>query len=112
MKVFLINPDYLLYPFPPLGLAYLAGYIRKYSPHVDIRKLDQISEKSVLEKINREKPDIIGFSSTSPHHWKVKKLALKIKKDYGGILVLGGIHVTNSPTTIVNSPFDIGVLGE
>ncbi|MFA4952603.1 MAG: radical SAM protein [Candidatus Pacearchaeota archaeon] len=113
MKVFLINPDYLLYPFPPLGLAYIAGYIKKYIPKADIKILDQIPKERIIERILNEKPDVIGFSSTSPHHWKVKKLAVEIKKFYSkGIFVLGGIHVTNCPTTIENSPFDIGVLGE
>jgi len=112
MKVILINPDYLLYPFPPLGLAYLVSYLRKYSSNVDIILLDQISEKDMLKRIRLEKPDIVGFSSTSPHHWKVKKIALKVKKICSSLLILGGIHVTNYPKTIENSPFDIGVLGE
>jgi len=113
MKVVLVNPDYLLYPFPPLGLVYVAGYIKKYLPEIDIRILDQIPKEEIIKIIINEKPEIIGFSSTSPHHWKVKKLATEIKEAYPkGIFVLGGIHVTNCPTTVKNSPFDIGVLGE
>ena len=113
MKVFLINPDYILYPFPPLGMVYVAGYIKKYLPKVDIKILDQIPKEKIIETITRERPDVIGFSSTSPHHWKVKELAIGIREAYSdGIFVLGGIHVTNCPTTIKNSPFDVGVLGE
>lgn len=113
MRVFLVNPDYLLYPFPPLGMVYVAGYIKKYLPKIDIRILDQIPREEIIKKIIEERPEIIGFSSTSPHHWKVKRLAAEIKKSYPrGIFVLGGIHVTNCPSTIRNSPFDVGVLGE
>jgi len=112
MKVFLVNPDYLLYPFPPLGLAYIAGYARKHIPGLEIKILDQFPEKEIINLIKKEKPEIIGFSSTSPHHYKVRKLAEKFKKISSAIFVLGGIHVTNCPWTIKNSPFDVGIRGE
>lgn len=112
MKVFLVNSDYLIYPYPPLGLAYVARYIEKYMPSVDIEILDQISEKEILEKIEKENPDVVGFSSTSSHYWKVVKFAKKVRSMCDSILVLGGIHVTNCPKTLENSPFNIGVIGE
>src|SRR3989344_457121 len=112
MKIFLINSDYLIYPFPPLGLSYLAAYVEKYLPEVDIEILDQVPEKKILKRIEKEHPDIIGFSSTSSHHWKVAKMARKVRKICNSILVLGGIHITNYPKTFDNSPFDAGVLGE
>lgn len=112
IKIFLINPDYLIYPFPPLGLAYLAAYVEKYLPHVEIKILDQLPEEKIIEKIKNEHPDIIGFSSTSSHHWKVAELARKVRSVCNSILVLGGIHITNYPKTFEKSPFDIGVLGE
>jgi len=51
MKIFLINSDYLIYPFPPLGLSYLAAYVEKYLPEVDIEILDQVPEKKILKRI-------------------------------------------------------------
>ncbi len=112
MKVFLINPDYMIYPFPPLGLCYLASYVKKYLPYVDIKILDQLNSAEIIRKIKKEKPLIIGLSSTSPHHWKVKKLAMEIKKHSKAVLVLGGIHVTNLQSSFEKSPFDIGIIGE
>ena len=112
MKVFLINPDYMLYPFPPIGLCYISGYARKYIPNLDIRIIDQYPEEKILGLIKKENPEIIGLASTSPHHYKVKDLATKIKKVSNGILVLGGIHITNCPQSFDKSPFDIAIRGE
>ena len=112
MKIFLINPDYMMYPDPPLGLCYIAGYIRKYLPSVEIRILDQLPEDKIIREITKHKPNVIGFSSASQNYYRVKSLAERIKKVSSSLLVIGGIHVTNLPSSFEISPFDIGILGE
>ena len=112
MKVYLINPDYMVYPDPPLALCYLASYARKYNPHITIQILDQLPEDKILEKIKKDNPDIIGLSSASQNYYKVKKIAEQIKSISNSILIIGGIHVTNLPNSFDNSPFDLGIIGE
>lgn len=110
MKILLINPDYMLYSDPPLGLAYLAAYIRKRGFQVKI--LDQLNEKEILEQINKINPSVIGLPAVTQNYYYVKNLAKKIKKISNALLVLGGVHITTSPNSFENSGFDIAIRGE
>jgi len=112
INLVLINPDYMLYSNPPLGLAYLAAYLKKNCDFVDITILDQIDEKGILNQLKKINPDLIGLNAVSLNFLKVKELAAKIKEQNKGLLVLGGIHLTNSPSSFDNSPFDLGIIGE
>lgn len=113
MKLYLINPDYMLYGDPPLGLAYLTAYLKKNCSQVDVQVLDQLNEKEIISKLDKEKPELIGFTAVSVNYYFVKKLAKKIKNKFpNSILILGGVHITTSPESFENSPFDIAVRGE
>lgn len=113
MKVYLINPDYMLYSHPPLGLAYLASYINKNYPSAEIKILDQISKKQILKKIKKDKPDIVGITAVSENWVLVKEMAKEIKLELENTkLIIGGVHVTTQPSCFENSVFDYGVLGE
>lgn len=112
MKVILINPDFMMYSNPPLGLAYLAAYAKKQIPDLDIKIYDQIPLHLILQKIKKEKPDIIGLPAVSLNFYKVKKMAEEIKKISKALLVLGGRHITTMPQSFEKTAFDIAVLGE
>lgn len=112
IKLVLINPDYMLYSNPPLGLAYLAAYIRKNCDFVDIKILDQLTEKEILAKIDKINPDIIGINAVSLSFLKVKNLSRRIKQKSNALFIIGGIHLTTSPKSFDDSPFDLGVIGE
>ena len=113
MKFFLINPDYMLYGDPQIGLAYLAAYLKKHCSFVKMNILDQLKPEKILEKIQKTKPEIIGFTAVSLNYAQVKKLAIKIKKiSPASILLIGGVHITTSPESFNASPFDIAVRGE
>ncbi len=112
MKVVLINPDFMMYANPPLGLAYLAAYAKKQIPDLDIKIYDQIPLHLILQKIKKEKPDIIGLPAVSLNFYKVKKIAEEIKKISKALLVLGGRHITTMPQSFEKTAFDVAVLGE
>lgn len=112
MKIILINPDYMLYANPPLGLAYLAGYVRKILPHIDIEIYDQIPFSKMLKKIKKDKPDVIGLSAVALNFYKVKKMANEIKGVSKALLVIGGRHITTMPESFKNTAFDVAILGE
>ena len=113
MKLFLINPNYMLYGDPPLGLICLASYLREKCKFLKIRILDQIPLKKIIKIIKKEKPEIIGLTSVSLDYYIVKKLARQIKKiSPDSILILGGVHITTAPECFEDSPFDIAVRGE
>lgn len=113
MKVFLINPDYMIYGDPPLGLAYLAAYIREKCSFAKVKILDQISEKEILNIVKREQPEIIGLTSVSGNYYYVKILAKKIGLvSPKSLRVIGGVHITTQPEAFKDSPFQIAVRGE
>jgi len=110
MDILLINPDYMLYANPPLGLAYLGAYIRKKGFKVDI--LDQLNEEEILKNIKETRPKIIGITAVSENYYRVKNLGEKIKKISDSLLIIGGVHITTSPDSFENSPFDLAIKGE
>lgn len=113
MNLTLINPDYRMYGDPPLGLAYLAAYIREKSNKTNVRILDQLNDSEIIKKLKKEPSEIVGISAVSSNYYKAKILAKKIKKILPNItLILGGVHITTFPNSFKNSPFDLAVRGE
>jgi radical SAM superfamily enzyme YgiQ (UPF0313 family) len=89
---------------PPLGLMYLAGYLRKYRPGKDNIKIFDLSvqkEDYVFEKLKDD--DIIGLSCTNRDGLYLKKIIENVRKiNKGGSIVLGGPIVSSS----LNELFD------
>jgi len=114
LGVVLINPDYMIYADPPIGLCYLASYIREKNKNdFDVKILDQLSHLNIEKEIKKSKPEIIGFTAVSLNYYRVRELAKRIKKiSPDSILVIGGIHITLSPNSFENSPFHTAVRGE
>ncbi|MBC7112678.1 MAG: radical SAM protein [Candidatus Methanomethyliales bacterium] len=126
MKVVLVNPPTtapletvatLGLKAPPLGLAYVAAAVRKEGHDVSIidsPALD-ISHHKLGEILQRESPDVIGVTSTTPTIYDAMK-AVTIAKDFcpDSITVLGGCHITSLPedTLAECKSLDIGVIGE
>jgi radical SAM superfamily enzyme YgiQ (UPF0313 family) len=108
MKLALVNLN-MTVPDPPLGLAYLAAYLKKYS---DISDIVIIDKEDKIKGIKREKPDIIGIGAMTYEFPEAKLLAEEIKKKFDIPIILGGHHITLMPNHFLNPPFDVVVLGE
>lgn len=108
MKLALVNLN-MDVPDPPLGLAYLAAYVRKYS---DIDKIVIIDKEDQLKAIKREKPDVIGIGSMTYEFPQAKNLAKQIKENFNIPVIIGGHHITLMPNHFINSIFDVGVISE
>ncbi|MGC8936285.1 MAG: B12-binding domain-containing radical SAM protein [Candidatus Methanomethylicaceae archaeon] len=126
MKVVLVNPpttasletiSTIGLKAPPLGLAYVAAAIRKEGYDVSIidsTALD-ISHHKLAEILQRERPDVIGVTSTTPTIYDAMKsvtLAKEVCPD--SITVMGGCHITSLPeeTMAECEALDVGVIGE
>jgi len=114
IRIVLINPPYFYFPYnkklysnyrvPPLGIAYLAGAIRKAFPEkVEIIVRDDLNKGNAIisdykQKIIAMDPDIVGFSvNTGTVHW-VKTVAAAIREQSPKIqLIMGGVHATLLP---------------
>lgn len=102
--------------YPPLNLAYLAGYLENQG--YEIKIVDSNTERDIKEKISRiitnKKPVLIGFTSTSPLFYNTRTIANFVKEQYQNIpTVLGGIHATLMPELMnEDQSFDFLVFGE
>lgn len=108
MKVALLEASTLdreRHIFYPLGLACLAGYLKKSQPDVEV----YIS--SDLDEFRERGADLAGISATSPAYQVAIRLAEKIKKDHNIPVILGGAHISTFPESLDPS-FDAAVIGE
>ena len=136
MKILLVNPPFN-YQTPwlqitePLGLLYLASYIRKYSGHEvsildciaggQIRKLSRNSYyygmpySQIIEQIRILKPDVIGLSCMfSRKKDSFMECSGLIHKTFPEIpLVAGGTYPSLFPREVLNSGiFNYCIIGE
>lgn len=101
----------------PLGIAYIASYVRERGYSVDIVNLrlwgDEWEQK-LKNKIISEKPRYIGLSCVTPLIEKCRAVASYIKSINKDIkIIIGGPHPTVLPEeTAKLDEFDIVVMGE
>ncbi len=89
-----------------LGIASLSGYLKKHGHYTSLVYYKRQKDfKYVLEKIEREKPDIICFYSTSVGFHTVSFLSEAIRQKFPAILqIYGGIHAILQPDSIYSIP--------
>jgi radical SAM superfamily enzyme YgiQ (UPF0313 family) len=94
---------------PPLGLAYLASYLRKYGNFTNIVIIDK---EDPIAALRREKPDLVGISAMTYEFPRAKKFAQEVKRTLGIPVILGGHHISLMPSHFDGSAFDVAVIGE
>lgn len=94
---------------PPLGLAYLAAYARKYGSFGDFIIVDAEDPLSVIRS---DKPDIVGIGPLTGQYSEANLLAGRIKSEMGVPILIGGHHISALPQHLASSHFDIAVIGE
>lgn len=114
MRVLLLNPkskalDAL--PIPPLGILYLASYIRE-NGFKDIRVIDDNRERLPVYELAEAilGSDVIGLTGTTSQFPNAVELS-KIARKYNKLTVYGGSHATALPQESAKY-FDIVVRGE
>ncbi|MGB6064613.1 MAG: radical SAM protein [Desulfomonilaceae bacterium] len=136
MRLLLVNPP-VTYQTPwmqitePLGLLYLASYVRKFSSH-EVGILDSLADKRVqkinhnlywygltAEKISEEidtfQPDVIGITCMfSKKKDDFLRLARDIRHRFPGVtLIAGGTYPSLFPEEVIKSGLiDYCVIGE
>ena len=102
--------------WPPLGILYLAGYVREKYPQAEINIVDgcRIGYDNTLAEITRFHPDILGISFYTMVAHGAFKVAQFCKQTLPGTLVvMGGPHATALPQdTLRQSQADLVVVGE
>ena len=102
---------------PPLGLAYIAASLEEEDIEVEI--IDamalNLSFESLIERIHKAAPDIIGLSALTATFNRCLKIATGVKKLLPKtLIVLGGTHASLFPEDILKQSraVDIVVIGE
>ncbi len=102
----------------PLGLMYVAAYVRKYVPNVHVKILDcemeGLSYEQIEARLREEKPDMVTFTVPTPTVTicqKISDIAKKVNPNC--IVVWGGLHPTVFPKECVSyASVDFAVVGE
>lgn len=101
---------------PPLGLCYLAAALKRAGHQALVLDCEAqgLNLTSILEIIQRGKPDLIGITATSPELNNAVAIAAGLKSSLATPIVLGGVHVTifNEQVLADHPCFDFGVVGE
>lgn len=133
MKILLINPPRFdivkwtandweldlgdISSFPPLGLMYIASYIKKHTDH-DTKIIDAVAERLSYEALGKilsdYKPDVAGISSFTYTFYDALKTARLIKElSPSAHISIGGPHTSLFPEeTMTHEEFDSLVIGD
>lgn len=125
MKLALISPPQLFahqttrarnaYIFP-LGLGYIAAYLRRAGHKVRIFDAESCagSPELLWKNLAEFGPDLLGISSVTPNFASGRQLAMEAKRRLGCLVVMGGPHVTALPRSSLESVtgLDAVILGE
>lgn len=112
-KLLLVHPLFLAHnpeeqalksPYFPLGLLYLAGYVREQGHEVAIFDGTYEEDLSVFQDVlEREQPDLVGISVVLPIRDMALALA-QMAKDWGVVVVVGGPDPTKDPLSYLEHP--------
>ena len=102
---------------PPLGLLYLAGYLREHSEHqVEVidAQVEELSYPDLKEQITAARPDLVGLTAMTFTLLDVLETARLVKEAYPGVpVVVGGVHAFLYPIETVNlTNIDYVISGE
>ena len=119
MKILLVKvPSDIHVILPPIGLGYLAAYLKSKIKDAEVIILDCLKEKydhkKFSEYIQTNKPDLVGMTAFTLEIESALKCCEEIKNiDKNIITVIGGPHASNSPEQVLcNKNVDFIFRGE
>lgn len=115
MKIGLIQPSRNSGIGIPVGLGYIASYLKQYQNDIYCSLLDTgISSHKEIHRFLNNKADVIGISSTYRTFNEPRYLAKEIKQQSSNtFIVIGGPHVSIMYDKVLEeSSFDFAVYGE
>jgi len=106
MKLLFIQSD----PFAWVGKMSISAVLKQAGHECEI--LIEPAEKNLIRAVEKEKPDIVGFSAmTGNYNWFLEK-AKEIKEKLGLTIIFGGPHATYFPEIINDKNVDVVCMGE
>ena len=100
---------------PPLGLAYLASYLEKYTSFkvelIDVQ-VESVSIEEMALRLKKINPFAIGISVTSFSLFYTYTLIQKIRALMDVNIIIGGPHVSSDPKSVFELGANYGIVGE
>ena len=117
IKILLFQPNYDAHVVhPPLGLGYLASFLRTKKHKVSIfdGTLNNASIDDFVSVIDELHPELVGISVLTRGHNQVKEIIKATRKRFKKLpVVIGGTQVSAAPKEVlVDLGADFGVVGE
>jgi radical SAM superfamily enzyme YgiQ (UPF0313 family) len=126
MRILLVNPPYDIkrymgglakvgWVFPPVGLLYIAAYVRAHDPALEVRIYDSQVETADFQEYLRDfAPDLVGITCQSALVYSTLEAARLVKEQRRDTLVVvGGVHASIRPADLLESTdIDLVVRGE
>ncbi|NVM54538.1 MAG: cobalamin B12-binding domain-containing protein [Candidatus Helarchaeota archaeon] len=104
-----INPNKL----EPLGIEYIGACVQNSGYDVEIFSDSFDNIQNIVEKIKKDKVNVVGISTFTHSYKKGLEIAKKIKKSNEGVkIVFGGVHASSCPEIIRDDAIDYVVAGE
>jgi len=122
LKVTFVYPDFFQYPdgtFIPegriyLGIAYLSAALKQAGHETSLVHVVEPPERErLVERITSERPDLIGFSSTTHMFRHVARMAQWLNEELDVPVACGGVHSTIATEEVIGAPgIDFACVGE
>ncbi len=102
---------------PPLGIMYLAAYLREKMPcEVQLinQKIENLSRDRIVKMAGEYGPDVIGLSALTPTSFGLRPMTRALRERLPDALqILGGPHVSAfKEMALADSAADVAVSGE
>ncbi|MBS3057917.1 MAG: cobalamin-dependent protein [Candidatus Diapherotrites archaeon] len=99
---------------PPLGVGYLASYLRENGMEVGLLDYNFSTDfEDVRKKLEESNAELVAVSAMSSTFSTAKKIAEIARKELDCPIALGGAHASIMPVeSLKDSAFDIAVVGE
>ena len=105
LALILARPRGELEQYLPLGLGYLASFIRARLPEIEIAFPGSMAE------LVEFKPHLVGISCATAGYPLAVRMAKRIKAAVDTSVCVGGVHISTAPMSL-DRVFDFGVVGE
>ena len=102
--------DNSIFRFPPLGLGYIAAFLRRQGISVQLIDCTFLTQEEALKRIRLSRPKIVGIQVMFSMKEKALQIAEFLRKDCE-LLVAGGPLPTSDPEEFLGT-FDVVVVGE
>ncbi|MCF7837971.1 MAG: B12-binding domain-containing radical SAM protein [Candidatus Marinimicrobia bacterium] len=98
---------------PPIGLVYLATYLRERAglPGANLKIIESYFDQDMAATLRAFQPDLIGFTAMSVSYGDTIRFARRIRPEMPIPFLIGGVHISTLPESL-DPVFDAGILGE